>query len=335
MSDSSKIQKTENSTYTQNTETKGRLLKTFTVLGLSAAATFSLCTVNSFAQDDAFFAPVMKMTNPQFKDEKERQQYMIKVAERVKSAAQRYASHHKGVLPAKVDKAFMSYMIFGECDDITSTSWSIPINPYLGRHKPILTGNISDPEKCRKSPPGKMEPGSVEYSIAASGKDFTVRVGVGNGKAMSDPKNKRLTFVLSNDPDSAVKANMRTVQWAAELYKEEHFKFPKLVDDEFKYYFPWGDPKKKKFGNPLPNPYSGKLEYPVFSSMSCAYRERIKAPVAIPPGRIEYCSSDEQSNYCIRAGDSKGKAIVGTAGAKTTLVLAKDGDGSGHGNDSR
>lgn len=305
-----------------------------TALTLAFVAIFSLCATNSLAQDE-LFAPVMKMTNPQFKDEKERQEYMIKVAERVKSAAQRYASHHKGVLPTKVDNAFMSYMIFGECDDKTSTSWSIPINPYLGRHKPILTGNISDPEKCRKAPPGKMAPGSVEYSIAASGKDFSVRVGVGNGKAMLDPKNKRQTFVLSNDPESLVKANMRTVQWAAELYKEEHFKFPKTVDDEFKYYFPWGDPKKKKFGNALPNPYSGKLEYPVYANMTGALRERLKAPASISPGRIEYCSSDEQSNYCIRGGNGKGKAIAGAAGSKTTLILAKDGDGSGHGNDAR
>ncbi|MBA3993578.1 MAG: hypothetical protein C0469_08630 [Cyanobacteria bacterium DS2.3.42] len=310
------------------------LTKKIAALSLSLVATFSLCTRSSSAQDE-FFAPVMKMTNPQFKDEKERQEYMIKVAERVKSAAQRYSSHHKGVLPKKVDNAFMSYMIFGECDDKTSTSWSIPINPYLGRHKPILTGTISDPEKCRKSPPGKMTPGSVEYSIAANGKDFTVRVGVGNGKAMLDPKNKRQTFVLSNDPESLVKANMRTVQWAAELYKEEHFKFPKTVDDEFKYYFPWGDPKKKKFGNALPNPYSGKLEYPVFVNMTGAYRERLKAPASTAPGRIEYSSSDEQSNYCIRGGGGKGKAIVGVGGAKTTLVLAKDGDGTGHGNDAR
>lgn len=287
------------------------------------------------AQTEELFAPVEKMVNPQFKNEKERQEYMMKVAERVRSAAQRYASHHKGMLPKKVDDAFMSYMIFGECDDKTSTSWSIPYNPYIGRHKPILTGKIADPEKCRKSPPGKMAPGSVEYSIAASGKDFTVRVGGGNGKAMMDPQNKRQTYVLSNDPDSQVKANMRTVQWAAELYKEEHFKFPKAVDDEFKYYFPWGDPKKKKLGNALPNPFTGKLEYPVFSNMACAYRERLKAPVSISAGKIEYSSSDEQSNYCIRGGDHAGRAIAGAHGSKSTLVLAKDGDGSGHGGDSR
>ncbi|HIN66426.1 MAG TPA: hypothetical protein EYM95_17460 [Candidatus Obscuribacterales bacterium] len=308
----------------------------FQKLRLLVPALFlGLFGLGALAQDEELFAPVEKMVNPKFKDEKERQEYMMKVAERVRSAAQRYASHHKGILPKQVDNAFMSYMIFGECDDKTFTSWSIPINPYLGKHKPILTGNISDPEKCRKSPPGKMEPGSVEYSIAASGKDFTVRVGAGNRKAMLDPKNKKQTYVLSNDSDSQVKANMRTVQWAAELYKEDHFKFPKVVDDEFKYYFPWGDPKKKKLGNALPNPYSGKLEYPVFNAMSCAYKERRKAPITIPPGRVEYSSTDDQSNYCIRAGDRAGKAIAGVHGSKSTLVLAKDGDGSGHGNDAR
>ena len=302
---------------------------------LLPALASSLLGFAALAQDDELFAPVEKMVNPQFKNEKEKQEYMLKVAERVRSAAQRYASHHKGVLPRKVDDAFMSYMIFGECDDKTFTSWSIPNNPYLGKHQPIITGNIPDPEKCRKAPPGKMAPGSVEYSIASSGKDFTVRVGVGNGKAMLDPRNKKWTYVLSNDADSQVKANMRTVQWAAEMYKEEHFKFPRAIDDEFKCYFPWGDPKKKKFGNALPNPFTGKLEYPVYVSMGGAFKERLKQPISIAPGRIEYSSSEDQSNYCIRAGDHSGKAIAGVNGAKSTLVLAKDGDGSGHGNDSR
>ncbi|MBX9951649.1 MAG: hypothetical protein K2Y39_20940 [Candidatus Obscuribacterales bacterium] len=302
---------------------------------LLPAIALSLIGIGALAQDEEFFAPVERMVNPQFKNEKERQEYMMKVAERVRSAAQRYASHHKGVLPKKVDDAFMSYMIFGECDDKTFTAWSIPNNPYLGKHKPIITGNIADPEKCRKSPPGKMTPGSVEYSIASGGKDFTVRVGVGNGKAMLDPKNQRLTYVLSNDADSQVKANMRTVQWAAEMYKEERFKFPKAIDDDFKCFFPWGDPKKKKFGNPLPNPFTGKLEYPVYTSMGGAFKERLRAPISIAPGRIEYSCSDDQSNYCIRAGDHTGKAIAGANGAKSTLILAKDGDGSGHGNDSR
>ncbi len=334
MLNKSKIHYAESSNKSRNSPVKLSLIEKTGLLCIALVASFNICARTSLAQDE-FFAPVMKMTNPQFKDEKERQEYMIKVAERVKSAAQRYASHHKGVLPRKVDNAFMSYMIFGECDDKTSTSWSIPFNPYLGRHKPIITGTISDPEKCRKAAPGKMAPGSVEYSIAASGKDFTVRIGVGNGKAMSDPKNKRQTQVFSNDPVSQVKANMRTVQWAAELYKEDNFKFPKAVDDSFKYYFPWGDPKKKKLGNALPNPYNGKLEYPVYSTMAGPFRERLKAPASISPGRIEYSSSDEQSNYCIRAGDGKGKAIVGASGSKSTLILAKDGDGSGHGNDAR
>ncbi len=291
--------------------------------------------VGKMSAQDEFFAPVEKVMNPQFRNEKEKQEYMIKVSERVKSAAQRYASHHKGVLPAKVDNAFMSYMIFGECDDKTFNTFSIPINPYSGKHEPILTGSIADPEICRKSPPGKLAPGRVEYSIASSGKEFTVRAGAGNGKALLDPKNKRQTYVLSNDPVSQVKANMRTVQWAAELYKEEHFKFPKNVDDEFKCYFPWGDPKKKKLGNPLPNPFTGKLEYPVLANMTFAFKERLKAPPAMTPGRIEYSSSDSQSNYCIRGGDAAGKAISGLTGNKSTLILAKDGDGSGYGNDNR
>lgn len=292
----------------------------------------------SFAQGgglESLFSPVQKMINPEFRNENERQKYMLKVMQRVQAAAERYASHHKGALSKKVDNAFMSYMIFGECDDKTFNSFSIPLNPYVGKHQAVLTGTITDPEKCRKSPPGKMLPGSVEYSIATGGKDYTIRAGVGNGKAFPDPKDKRRTFVLSHDPAALVKANMRTVQWAAELYKEDNHVFPKEVDDKFKYYFPWGDAKSKKLGNALPNPFTGKLEYPVLTTMKSATAERIKAPSAVAPGRLEYSSSDNQNNYVIRGGDGSGKAISGTAGPKSTLILAKDGDGSGHGQDSR
>ena len=286
-------------------------------------------------QVESYFEPVEKMMSPQFKDEKERVEYVIKSMERVQAAACRYASHHKGELPKKVDNAFMSYMIMGECDDKTFSTFSIPFNPYSGKRQNVINGKIADPDQCRNSPPQKMAPGSIEYSLSANGKDFTVRGGVGTGKALADPKNKKRTFVLSHDPLAQVRANMRTVQWAAESYKEENFKFPKAVDDGFKYFFPFGDYKKKKLGNPLPNPFTGKLEYPTFANMDVPFKARHKAPCAITAGGVEYCSSDQQSNYCIRGGDKNGKAIAGAGGANTTLVLAKDGDGSGFGNDSR
>jgi len=308
------------------------------IVALSVCFAFVSTSKPISAQDsglEGFFSPVQKMIAPDFKNEKERVEYMLKVMQRVQSAALRYASHHKGELPKTVDDAFMSYMIFGECDDKTYNSFSVPLNPYTGKRNKILVGKISDPSKCRKSPPAKMQPGTVEYSIAASGKDFTVRAGVGNGKAMSDPRNKNQTYVLSFDPAAQVKANMRTVQWAAELYKEEHHSFPKAVDDEFKYFFPWGDRLKKKAGNALPNPYTQKLEYPVVGKMKGAIVERLKAPPAVAPGVLEYCSTDSQTNYCVRGGSGNGKAIEGVAGPKSTLVLAKDGDGTGHGHDSR
>ncbi|MCC6980347.1 MAG: hypothetical protein IT343_18655 [Candidatus Melainabacteria bacterium] len=309
-----------------------------TALAIAAVSASCLSAQPSAAQDgglEGFFSPVQKMIAPEFKNEKERVEYVLKVMQRVQSAALRYASHHKGELPKKVDNAFMSYMIFGECDDKTYNSFSVPLNPYTGKRNQILIGKIADPEKCRKSPPGKMSPGSVEYSLAAGGKNFTVRGGVGTGKAMADPKNKRQTYVLSRDPSAQVKANMRTVQWAAELYKEEHHGFPKAVDDEFKYFFPWGDPLKKKLGFALPNPYTGKLEYPVLGKMKSPTTERLKAPAPLPAGVIEYCSTDAQTNYCVRGGDANGKAIQGMSGPKSTMILAKDGDGTGHGNDSR
>lgn len=300
--------------------------KTFILLTLFSAGAYAKAE-----ELDALFTPVQNMMVPKFRNTKEKEDYVFKVMQRTQDAAERYASHHKGMLPKQVDNAFMSYMIFGECDDKTFNTFSIPFNPFLGRRKAILNGKISDPQICRTSSPGLLTPGAVEYSIASSGKNFTVRGGGADGRALRSPNNKRYTFVLSHDPEALVKANMRTVQWAAEKYKEDHHNYPKFVDDNFKYYFPSGDPEKKRLGFALPNPYSGKLEWPVVTELSSAMVERVHSPASVAPGRIEYCSVREQTNYAIRAGNDKKKAIAGTKGPSSTLVLGKDGDGYGIG----
>lgn len=252
----------------------------------------------------------------------------MKTMGRVKAAAERYASHHKGQFPQKVDDALMSFMIFGECDDKTYSSFSIPVNPFTGKRERLLTGKVSDPDQARRNPPAPLRAGMVEYSIARGGKDFAVRGGGRDGKALRDPNNRQRTLIYSHDPNELVKANMRTVQWAAESYAEDHRgKFPVAVDHIFKCYFPGGDPRHSKEGFSLPNPFTGRLEWPVTGRASVVKLERLKTPPHIGAGKIEYSASKSGSNYLIKAGGRDGRALTGVNGKGSTLVIAKDGDG--------
>lgn len=277
---------------------------------------------------DIFFRPVQKMIEPEFKSVEEREEYVERTMKRVQAAVERYSSHHAGRFPKKVDDSLMSFMMFGECDDKRYNAFSIPFNPFAGRREKPVNGTIKNPAEARSAPPGRMKAGSVEYSITSDGKDYAIRGGGRNNRALSDPRNKRRTYVLSHDPVEAVKANMRTVQWAAEFYAESHRGvFPQGIDHEFKCYFPGGNAKTNKQGSALPNPYTGKLEWPVKGSARDIKSERVRRPGPIKPGVIEYNSVNFMTNYVIRGGDGSGRAIFGLNGPNSTFVVARDGDG--------
>ncbi|HEY9787817.1 MAG TPA: hypothetical protein V6D17_20690 [Candidatus Obscuribacterales bacterium] len=312
--------------------TKSRCNKKRALPIVACAAAVCLTPISEAVPEPDIFRPVERMIRPEFASEKDKLEYAIKNMKRVQAAAERYASHHEGRFPRQADDAFYSYMIFGECDDKTYSTFSIPVNPYKpgGQRDRILTGNIRDPEQCRRSPPGALKPGYVEYSLSADGKNYSVRSGGKDGRALRDPNAKKTgykTYVLSHDPTVRTRMNMRTVQWAAERYKEDRHVYPADIDADFKCYFPGGDPSKHREGRRLPNAFTGKLEWPVRGKVKNYILERLKPPDSIPPGVVEYNAVDGFRNYAIRGGDKNGKAIPGPAGPKTTLVISKDGNG--------
>lgn len=65
--------------------------------------------------------------------------------------------------------------------------------------------------------------------------------------------------------DEMVERNMAAVQVAAEHYSADHEpdKFPIKLDDAFLSYFPSGTENKVPASSGQPNPFTGKLEFPI------------------------------------------------------------------------
>jgi hypothetical protein len=123
----------------------------------------------------------------------------------------------------------------------------------------------------------------------------------------------------------AVKANMRTVQNAAEKYSTDHtFMYPTQIDDDFKCYFPEGDPAAKKAGKAPLNPFTGTAEWPVLGSVKDLSAARAEMPVELGKGVIEYSPLDGGKSYAIRGGAENGKAVVGDSATAGSTVLSRD-----------
>lgn len=123
-----------------------------------------------------------------------------------------------------------------------------------------------------------------------------------------------------------VKANMKTVQNAAEKYASDHiYLYPKAIDDEFKYYFPDGDPAAKKIGTAPTNPFTGQAEWPILGKLVEVAASRANAPDPVQMGSVEYSPIDNAKSYAIRGGDANGKAIPGDNMSNSgVLLLSRD-----------
>ncbi len=124
----------------------------------------------------------------------------------------------------------------------------------------------------------------------------------------------------------AVRANMVTVQAAAEKYFKDHtYMYPTMIDDDFKTYFPEGDPASKKEGKPPLNPFTGLGEWPILGSLTDLASARTATPTELKKGVIEYSPLESGKSYGIRAGADTGKAIHSEDAAQMgTLVLSRD-----------
>lgn len=125
----------------------------------------------------------------------------------------------------------------------------------------------------------------------------------------------------------AVKGNMWAVREAAENYAKDHtYMYPTQIDDEFKSYFPGGDPKTKKPGKAPINPFTGKEEWPQLGYIVNLEDARNILPGGLKRGILEYTPLENGKSYAIRGGSEADKAIgAEDGGAETpTMVISRD-----------
>ena len=121
-----------------------------------------------------------------------------------------------------------------------------------------------------------------------------------------------------------VQANMSVVQKAAEKYFRDHsYMYPTQINDEFKYYFPNGDPAAKKVGDPPTNPFTGLGEWPVMGTITNVEKMRMTGPVDMKKGEIQYSAINGGKSYAIVAGGEDNKTIT-QKGIKMMLVVSRD-----------
>ncbi len=244
---------------------------------------------------------------------------------KVQLAAEQYASHHSGKYPVSIDDKFKSFFPFGSHDDATFLTVSCIPNPVTKKKEWATLGKLTSEKAARAAINDKVPPGVVEYSPIGNGQGFIIRGGNEHGKPVTNQKNQVL-LLISNDVVLA-KCNMLAVQWAVESYAEQNDgKFPKVVDDEFKCYLPGGDPKTKKQGRKLYNPFTKQLEWPLQGKVVNTKLARAEAPRSILPGTVEYSAIAGGLDYAIRGGDKNGKVYAGPGGALKSIVLCKDGE---------
>jgi hypothetical protein len=73
------------------------------------------------------------------------------------------------------------------------------INPYTSKPEWPVLGAVKDIQAEKGTPPEDMPPGAIEYSPIAEGKDFAIRGGGTNGKAIHSEAGEKNTLVLTSE----------------------------------------------------------------------------------------------------------------------------------------
>lgn len=122
----------------------------------------------------------------------------------------------------------------------------------------------------------------------------------------------------------AVKANMLRVQEAAENYFKDHtYMYPTELNDDFKSYFPGGDPASHKPGNALTNPFTGQSEWPQIGTIQDLKSARAGLPKTMAKGSVEYSPINGGKSYAIRGGGFDDKEVP-QVNSNSPLVLSRD-----------
>gem|GEM_PF-1068885 len=315
--------------------------------------TLILCTLASLTA--TFETPMFaeqKLGLPESPGEKI--EYVKKNMYKVQAATERYAGHHQGKYPTKIDRAFQSYFPFGGADDENFSTLSCIYNPFTRAKEMPVLGKLKSLEEARRQATQKIAAGVTEYTPIDNGKSYVIRGAGGRGEIVTvgaTGRDSKTTLILSSDPNLAVRGNMMAVQFAAESYYEKHGKYPTTLDSEFKNCFPNHNSAQQKLGGaqeqkgldspvvkatglskltitglPLKNPYTQKLEWPLLGKFKTVKDARFTPPGDLKPGVIEYNPINGGKDYAIRAGGPEGKAFMRHHNKTQTFVLSKEGE---------
>ncbi len=112
--------------------------------------------------------------------------------------------------------------------------------------------------------------------------------------------------------DMSVKGSMRTMQIAANAYKENYKRYPTSLDVRFKSYFPGGGSDGKTVPKPPMNFITHQRQWPIAASPGISVKPS--------PGQIIYIATPDGRKYSIYGFDQTGKYLIDQTTGKT-LVL--------------
>lgn len=144
----------------------------------------------------------------------------------------------------------------------------------------------------------------------------TVALAVGAVMCLSGCSVRDFTEAQQKARDASVKANMHTVQIAAESYATDHNgNYPTDIDANFKSYFPGGSSgaagANSTAGTAPINPFTRKPEWPVIGHVTDVVASRQDAKASLGKGVVEYSpiGGSPATSYAIRGGGADEKVI--------------------------
>jgi hypothetical protein len=158
------------------------------------------------------------------------------------------------------------------------------------------------------------------------GPGATLAAAVAAAMCLSSCSSEGLVEAQHKAREASVRANMRTVQIAAESYASDHGgKYPTEVDENFKSYFPGGSygGSAATAGKPPINPYDYQKEWPVIGHVTDVAASRHDPSATLEKGTIEYSpiGGPPATTYAIRGGGGDGK-VIGAHDPSMALVLS-------------
>jgi hypothetical protein len=124
--------------------------------------------------------------------------------------------------------------------------------------------------------------------------------------------------------DQELRENMQRVQMAAEQYASNHGsdRYPTVLDDEFKSYFPGGVEGKRPAPVGPVNVYTGSNEFPSIGRVVSVNASRMGGRFPVSPGKIIYAPIEDGKGYAIMGGAGDGSVMMDDKHPDQVLVLS-------------